>query len=781
VIGTDGRRLEGRKCAKLEAGLIGKFLLGMISGGVLVTGGLVVGSVFFPTGADDKQMAKVETDPPIAAPEPVAKAEPSEEMVKADPMPVPEPEPAAAAEVAPMPSETAAAEPAEAAPEPEVTDEAVAATEAEPTPEPQPAPVEEAVTTPTPDPEPVAEAAPEMAEEAKPEEAVAETASAPQPAEPVIAEPVIAEPVIAEPGAEPASEPDPAPPMVAEVSQPEPAGDPAKPAPVEEDVTAATPEVSLTSPPSKTGLTTGESAPLTQQPAEAAEPALETALAEAAPETAPAAPVEPTAESALPVVEDAAPASVPEPAAEPAAEMVAETAPEPVMEPAAEAVAEAPPVAEPVPAPVAEPVAEAAEPVTEPTVTPAPEAVPEAVAEAAPTPPPATGEAEVVAVEPPAAETEEPVVELAEATPEPAKPTTPESVPELLPLPEAPVEEPVAEPVPVNPEPEETAEAPVEEPVEAQPEPEVATTEDGSALPGAEAAEMPGTRPEGLPGEADAAPDEPAEEVVADDGAVSTFKPTPGFADRDAAGLTDRLPRIGDDVAAEGDAPADTRPIAAHAAVFENPDAKPAFAVVLVDRGEADLDRVGIAGLPFPVSVALDPLDPATPERAAIYRSGGKEVVMLATGIADGSQPTDIEVAFQSMEQGLPEAVAVMDLPELRFQNNRSLAGAVVPILQAQGRGLLTWDEGLNAADQVARRDDLAAGLIFRDLGAVGADHAPVRRLLDRAVFKAGQDGKVTVVGEASAETVAALVEWTIEGKSATVALAPLTAVLTVE
>jgi polysaccharide deacetylase 2 family uncharacterized protein YibQ len=99
----------------------------------------------------------------------------------------------------------------------------------------------------------------------------------------------------------------------------------------------------------------------------------------------------------------------------------------------------------------------------------------------------------------------------------------------------------------------------------------------------------------------------------------------------------------------------------------------------------------------------------------------------------------------------------------------------------AQGRGLLTWDRGLNAADQVARRDDVPAAVVFRDLDQAGTDSASIRRVLDRAVFKAGQDGRVAVAGTATPETVAALLEWTVEGKAATVALGPVTAVLAVE
>jgi polysaccharide deacetylase 2 family uncharacterized protein YibQ len=281
----------------------------------------------------------------------------------------------------------------------------------------------------------------------------------------------------------------------------------------------------------------------------------------------------------------------------------------------------------------------------------------------------------------------------------------------------------------------------------------------------------------------------------------STFKPAPSLGDATEGVIVGRLPRIGDaetgetpvaedaapeaapgvEAAAEAGVEADQKPIAAFAATFENAENKPVLALVLVDPGTAELDRAGLAALPFPVSFALDPMDAATPERAALYRAAGKEVVMLATGIAEGAQASDIEVAFQSMAQGLPDAVAVMDLAEPMFQDRRQVASLVVPVVGAQGRGLLTWDEGLNAADQVARRDDVPAAVIFRDLDAAGPDRTAIRRVLDRAVFKAGQDGRVAVAGTATPELVAALLEWTVEGKAATVALGPVTAVMTVE
>jgi uncharacterized protein len=84
----------------------------------------------------------------------------------------------------------------------------------------------------------------------------------------------------------------------------------------------------------------------------------------------------------------------------------------------------------------------------------------------------------------------------------------------------------------------------------------------------------------------------------------------------------------------------------------------------------------------------------------------------------------------------------------------------------------------LNAADQVARRDGVPAALIFREMDAGGEDSPLIRRYLDRAAFKAAQEGRVVVLGSTRPETITALMEWSVEGRGASVALAPLTAVL---
>ena len=310
-------------------------------------------------------------------------------------------------------------------------------------------------------------------------------------------------------------------------------------------------------------------------------------------------------------------------------------------------------------------------------------------------------------------------------------------------------------------------------PLPAVPEPETATPE--AATP--EAALPEATLPEaGTP--------EP----------VAPLAPAAGLPEVVEGVTTNRLPRIepeADPAAAAaapeaGEAPvleaepADTRPLARFAAPFENPANKPLYAILILDDGAAGVDRAALAALPLPLTIVLDPSSPEAGKLAADYRKAGKEVAMLASGLPKGATASDVQVSFEAHAKTLPEAVAVVDLPLEGFQNNRKLAADLLPVIKDQGRGLVTFDKGLNAGDQVARREGVPAALIFRELDAEGEGAPLIRRYLDRAAFKAVQDGRVTVLGRARPETIAALLEWSVEGRAGSVALAPLTAVLSV-
>lgn len=233
---------------------------------------------------------------------------------------------------------------------------------------------------------------------------------------------------------------------------------------------------------------------------------------------------------------------------------------------------------------------------------------------------------------------------------------------------------------------------------------------------------------------------------------------------------------------AGGDAaPAGTPPLEQYAAKFDNPGGKPLFAVILFDTGAADVDRAALAALDFPVTFAIDPESANAAEAMAIYRKAGKEVVMLPADLPQGATAQDLEQNFQTYEAILPEAVAVMGTAKGGFQDNASLAKLIVPVVQAQGRGLITFDRGLNAAAQGAQRVGLAHGEVFRQVDGSGESVPVIRRYLDRAVFNAAQDGGAMVMGQTAPDTITALMEWSVEGRASDVTLAPASALLKVQ
>ncbi|WP_028913874.1 divergent polysaccharide deacetylase family protein [Pseudorhodobacter ferrugineus] len=290
-----------------------------------------------------------------------------------------------------------------------------------------------------------------------------------------------------------------------------------------------------------------------------------------------------------------------------------------------------------------------------------------------------------------------------------------------------------------------------------------------------------------------AAMDTPSADNASQDTPI--LRPATGFGNKVDGVKTGRLPSITAAATAEGTQTqggqavdpatvglsdgAGLPPVERYARPFENADKKPLFAIVLQDTGGPDVDREALAAIPFPVSFMIDPLLPDAATAAQIYRAAGQEVVMIASGLPTGAQASDLAVSFEVMAKALPEAVAVVDLEQGGFQGNRTLATQVLALVKDQGRGVLSWDRGLNAASQVARRDGVPSALIFRSLDGGNEGSPIIRRYLDRAAFKAAQDGRVVVAGQTRPETVAALLEWAVEGRAATVALAPATAVMT--
>ncbi len=437
---------------------------------------------------------------------------------------------------------------------------------------------------------------------------------------------------------------------------------------------------------------------------------------------------------------------------------------------------------------------ETAAPDAEAAVT---EAAPEAVAAASEVVVPETVVPEVSPVPVPVPVTPDAVAVVPEAVPSEAvsvaeaplpgempshSPLAPEPEPEAEVVAAAPVPEPVAPAEPLLDQPDVAALQPDALVV---PEPAVPEAVVPEVAPGA-------VTPEAVITPEAATPDPVVPEVVAP-AIVAPLAPAAELPEAVAGVTTNRLPRISGDAdagdkaaGAETDpmaataAPADTRPVARFAAPFDNAAKKPLYAILLLDDGKVQVDRAALATMPLPITIVIDPTAPDAAKLAETYRKAGKEVAMLATAIPKGAKASDLQVSFEAHAKALPEAVAVVDLPREGFQNNRQLAGDLVPLIKDQGRGLVTFDKGLNAGDQVARREGVPAALIFRELDAEGEAAPLIRRYLDRAAFKAVQDGRVVVLGQARPDTIAALLEWSVEGRAGSVALAPLTAVMSV-
>lgn len=260
----------------------------------------------------------------------------------------------------------------------------------------------------------------------------------------------------------------------------------------------------------------------------------------------------------------------------------------------------------------------------------------------------------------------------------------------------------------------------------------------------------------------------------------SATAPQPGFG-RQVPGVRRVQPDravVAPDPAALPDAAVDAQPaLRRNAAICANPDGKPLFSVILIDDGQGD--RAKVTGLGFPVTVALDPTAADAAQAEAAYRSAGLEVLILAGALPEGATAADMEVAFQSYFNSLPGALAVLDLPLAGVQGNRVMAQQMVAILGDSGYGLVTLDRGLAPAAQVATRERVAQARIFRELDGDSENVATMRRVLDRAAFRAAQEGSVVVLGHARDATLQALVEWAAEGRAGNMALCPISGVMT--
>lgn len=228
---------------------------------------------------------------------------------------------------------------------------------------------------------------------------------------------------------------------------------------------------------------------------------------------------------------------------------------------------------------------------------------------------------------------------------------------------------------------------------------------------------------------------------------------------------------------------ADKRPIAVNAQLFENSDDKPMVAIVLIDDGSEAISSEGNESLkklkefPYPVSIAVDTSVSDAADRMTLYRQNGIEVLAMID-MPQGAKATDVETVVSASLLKMPDVVGVLEGLGTGLQGKREVADQVAAILAQTGHGLVSQNRGLNTAPKLARKEGVPADPVFRDLDADGQNERVMRRALDQAAFRAGQEGGVVMQGRLRGETIAALALWGLEDRASSVAVAPISAVL---
>ncbi|WP_333683328.1 divergent polysaccharide deacetylase family protein [Pontibaca methylaminivorans] len=210
------------------------------------------------------------------------------------------------------------------------------------------------------------------------------------------------------------------------------------------------------------------------------------------------------------------------------------------------------------------------------------------------------------------------------------------------------------------------------------------------------------------------------------------------------------------------------------AAPFEGDRDLPLMALVLIDTGNEGL--AALEGFAHPVTIAIDPSAPDAGERMAHHRAAGREVLALLD-LPGAAKASDAEVALEAGFNRLSQAIGVLE-GEGGFSGERALVEQVAAHLAESGRGLILRHGGPAGTPAPVRRAGVPAAGLFRDLDGAGQGPGAMRRFLDQAALRAGQDGPVILLGRLRPETLAALDGWFAQQRSARVAAAPVSAVL---
>ena len=244
-------------------------------------------------------------------------------------------------------------------------------------------------------------------------------------------------------------------------------------------------------------------------------------------------------------------------------------------------------------------------------------------------------------------------------------------------------------------------------------------------------------------------------------------------------GQAEEVAEPAEDAAPEQSEAAPTNALQAFAAEIEVPVENDLVGLILIDDESSNGMPMGdMLQLAVPFSIAIDPSRVDAADRAAQYRAAGIEVLAMIEDLPPEAAPADVAVAMESYFSVLEEAIGVLDPLDARIQGTRSLITPVVDALSLGGRALVTYDRGLNPAQQLAERVGVPAATVFRILDGEAEEAPKIKRYLDRAAFNANRDGAVVVLGRNYPETVKALLEWSLSEKGAGLSVVPVSKLL---
>lgn len=290
---------------------------------------------------------------------------------------------------------------------------------------------------------------------------------------------------------------------------------------------------------------------------------------------------------------------------------------------------------------------------------------------------------------------------------------------------------------------------------------------------------QPQTRPQTDAETGDLSPSAEADEPQSD--AQSLLKPATDLKQAFAQHGSERLPSVGSRTEPQAqDAPLDpapARPFESNAVAFTHAEGRPLMSIVLIDDSAAGISPETLRDFPYPLSIAVNTLAPDRAERVARYQALGFEILAMID-LPAAAAPSDVEMALEAHLSVMPQAVAVIEGVGDGLQGSKPMSDQVTAVLKDSGHGLVLFANGLDTARKLASRDGVPAASVFRDFDSKGQTATVIRRFLDQAAFKADQEGGVIMVGRLREETLEALLIWGLQDRAASVALAPVSAVI---